>query len=310
MTRSWWPSGRAGRIGIDLGTDVLAAIACTSDGTIDARIELPRRDPRGPIAGEVPRLVRAMARRGFRPAPVVVVPPEADTVVAELSLPSAASGAPLDEIVREQLGRMRQTDPSALDVAWWSTQRTAQTNGQPSPTTSTASAPLRSLGVGMLRTAAESIAAAFDHVGLDVDVLDLRSLALARAAAGIACDGIEVVLDLVGPAPIVVVLDAGAVSYVRRLASPDAVGGRGGFALESFAADVRLTLGYLVHRHPGRRVERLLALADPPLFEAVREAIAEALALETVAVADAIGRGLSARSVIALGAALREGVDE
>lgn len=109
-------------IGIDVGGASLAAVQLAASSTrtgpvVEASLELPRLAPDAPIAGEIARLVRVMARRGFRQAPIVVGLPDDDVTIAELSLPARTSGAPLGEMVAAQLGRICQADPSTLECA-------------------------------------------------------------------------------------------------------------------------------------------------------------------------------------------------
>jgi Tfp pilus assembly PilM family ATPase len=238
-------------IGIDLGSASLAAVQLAPRGRIvEAAIELPRRGEGWDLAAEITRLVRVMARRGFRDGPVIVGLPDHDVTVAELTLPSSASGAPLDEIVAAQLARICQADPSTLECGWWATEGASAT------------ATTRSLAAAVPWSIADGIAEAFDRAGLEVAAMEARPLAIARACRTIAQPGLEVVIDRSAPLPIMIVLERQEVSYVRPFTRPAARTGIDetpqALSVEAFLAELRLTLGYLSHRHPTESVARIL----------------------------------------------------
>jgi Tfp pilus assembly PilM family ATPase len=238
-------------IGIDLGSAALGAVQLGPRGrSVEAAIELPRRGDGLDLNGEIARLVRVMARQGFRDGPVIVGLPDHDVTVAELTLPTASSGAPLDDIVAAQLARICQADPSTLECGWWATDATSAT------------ATTRSLAAAVPWSVADSIAEAFDRAGLEVAAMEARPLAIARACRMIAQPGLEVVIDRSAPLPIMIVLERQEVSYVRPFTRPAARTGIDetpqALSVEAFLAELRLTLGYLSHRHPTESVARIL----------------------------------------------------
>ncbi|MDZ4755197.1 MAG: hypothetical protein SGJ11_11985 [Phycisphaerae bacterium] len=307
-SRTIYPGfGSAGPIGIDLGATRLAAVQLLrrGDRRVVAALELPRQLQGQPVTEEIGRLVRVMARRGFRDAPLIVSMPDADVTLAELMLPAVSSGAPLGDMVAEQLGRMRQVEPSSLEVAWWSTQeRTA------------AATATRSLGAGVVSETADALARSFDETGLPIDAIELRPVAIARACRGIAGPNVEVVIDRSSDVAMLIVLEKGEVSYVRKIA-PHGIGAcagdTGGFAVDSFVSEVRLTLGYLVHRHPSETVRRVLLLGSDADVAALSNALDEALEIKVVPVLAAPlaqfqsidTKGFGPSMVVALGLALR-----
>lgn len=303
---------RPSSIGIDLGSASLAAVQLGARGRhIEAAVELPRRGDIDPAA-EISRLVRVMVRRGFRPAPVVIGLPDDEVTIAELSLPSVASGAPLAEIVAAQLGRICQTEPSTLECGWWATE------GVPSGGSgaSGSAAVRRSLAAAVPLAIADPIAEAFERAGLEVAAMEARPLALARACRPILNPTLDVLIDRSAPLPNMIVLEHGEVSYVRPFTPPTPRSGIDQatqvLSVEAFLAELRLTLGYLSHRHPAESITRVL-LAGPerdltPIAETLTytwDLPAEMLRVESFATLapgiEATGPGL----VAALGLALR-----
>lgn len=237
-------------IGIDLGSAALTAVQLAPRGrVVEAAVELPRRGGGCDLRAEIARLVRVMARRGFRQAPVIIGLPDDEVTVAELSLPSVASGAPLGEIVAAQLGRICQTDPASLECGWWATE-------------SAGGASRRSLAAAVPLAVADPIAEAFEEAGLEVAAMEARPLALARACRPIVDPALEILIDRSAPLPNMIVLERRAVSYVRPFTPPPARSGIDDgtqvLSVEAFLAELRLTLGYLSHRHPSESINRIL----------------------------------------------------
>lgn len=297
-------------IGIDVGGASLAAVQLSSGRggrEVAASVVLPRLDGDAPIESEVARLVRVMARRGFRQAPVVVGLPDDDVTIAELSLPASATGAPLGEIVAAQLGRICQSDASTLECAWWATESAGVSS-------------TRSLAAAVPLAVADPIAQALEDAGLEVAAMEARPIALARASKPLLTAPLEVLIDRSVALPNMVVLERGEVSYVRPFTPPPARSGIDHgppvFSVEAFLAELRLTLGYLSHRHPNDSITRILLSGRERDLTPVAETLtytwdlpAELLRIESLAhVPDALARQQGTTGcglVVALGLALR-----
>jgi Tfp pilus assembly PilM family ATPase len=305
-------AARPSLIGIDVGGGSLAAVQLAPprrgvEREVEASVEIPRSGPDVPIAADLGRLVRVMARRGFRQAPVVVGLPDDDVTIAELSLPSSATGAPLGEIVAAQLARICQADPATLECAWWATDVPGATSR-------------RSLAAAVPLAVADPIAQAFEEAGLEVAAMEARPLALARACKPILTPSLEVLVDRSAALPSMVVLERGEVSYVRPFTPPAVRPGQDAHAplmnIEAFLAELRLTLGYLSHRHPSESITRILLAGREHDLVPIAEMLtytwdlpAELLRLEGLA---AVPERLNAQPattgcglVVALGLALR-----
>jgi Tfp pilus assembly PilM family ATPase len=257
---------------------------------------------------EIGRFVRILARQGFTPAPVVIGLPDEHVTVAELSLPAVASGAPLSDIVAAQLGRICQADPSTIECGWWATD--ASTAG------TAVAASRRSLAAAVPLSFADPIADAFDQAGLEIEAMEVRPIALARACKPIIQPTLEILIDRSAALPVMIVLERGEVSYVRPFTPSMPRSGiertSQGLSVEAFLAELRLTLGYLSHRHPSESITRVLLAGSDRDLTAIAETLtytwdlqAEILAVESFAelapACTARGPGLT----VALGLALR-----
>ena len=300
-------SQRVGPIGIDLGSSRICACQLTGrrGRGLSAAVELTRRGP-DPLA-EIPRLVRVMARRGFRTAPVVVGIADAETTVAELSLPLAERDAPISDIVAAQLGKLRQALPNTLETCWWATQPIS------------AGGATRSLAVALATSVGERVTEAFGTAGVTVAAIEPRPIAIARWCRPLVRTGLQVVVEVDINRAQMIVLEQGLVSYVRPLAWHDGHSEIGaaptdGVPLEAFLSDLRLSLGYLSHRHMNVAIDRLLLVGANANDPAIAEAIRASFEMETVVVSPdqylALQRGPQATAgpatLAALGLAARE----
>lgn len=271
----------AGAIGIDLGGQELAAVQLAADGCgIERAVRCPRRFGRRECARETERFLRILARRGVRSGPIAVAPPDELVTVAELNLPAVAAGSVVRELVHAQLARMRPAEDDALVCDWWTTDEGA------GPTR-------RSLATAIDETAAESLAEAFEASGADLAAIVPRPIAIAAACRGRSLGRLEVVVDRTGPDGVATVLESGRVSYVRTIAplaegrgERDAEAAResgvvGTIGRDAFLRELRLTLGYLVHRHPSAMIRRLLVVGGPEESRSLAAVAQESLGLPT-----------------------------
>lgn len=297
---------RRGPIGIDLGESEIVAVQFEAalGRRVHAAVALSRRF--ASVTEEVQRLVRVLARRGFQPAPVVLAPLDTALAISELRVPagpqagSASSQAvPVDMIVAAQLGRLRKVDPQGMESAWWPVDR--------SPSGGT----LRALAVGMLTADADGLAGAFDSVGLPVEVIEPRTVALARALAPMAAHQAEVLLDATLECITAITTEAGRVAYVRRLESRGASLVEGGMpARDAFLSELRLTLGYVQRRDQPSQLDRVVLSGDEATCRLVADAIRSSLEMpvlevEPSALVTAGGERLVTGAVAAIGLAAR-----
>lgn len=289
---------RAGRaIGIDLGGEAIAAVQLAGDGrSVSSRLLCPRRLPFGRSIEELPRLLRAMERHGFRAGPVVAALPDDRGVVAELSLPVDAKPAVLRELVGAHLGRVRSLEPEALVCAWWTTDRGSRgAEG--------AGSTRRSLAVALPIEDAESMASICEAHSVDLAAIEPRPLALARVAGDRTLGPLELLVDRSGQrdsATVATVIEHGRVTYVRPiLAGAGSSAGR-----DALLRELRLTVGYLAHRHPNASLERILGTTDPEDADALADAIPDAIGLPFEPLTmSSLESGLDGRLVAAYGLA-------
>lgn len=65
------------------------------------------------------RLFRTLARQGFAGHEAVTAVPQAALLSGVLDLPPRHSGAPLDQIARNELARANRCEPDQIESAWW-----------------------------------------------------------------------------------------------------------------------------------------------------------------------------------------------
>lgn len=200
------------RIGIDVGPRSIRAAQLhrTSRGW---RLAATGRFGRsggeaGPDAAEVERLRDALDRLGFRGREVVLSVPESKVLTAALELPPRSSGAPLEQLARMEVARAHRREPNGLELACWEV---------PSP--NRAGQTTHMMAAACAHADADPLLDAFEAGGLAVGALDVRVLAMARAAertlAG--AQGLSAVLDVGEEAAVLAVIGEGSVVFERTV---------------------------------------------------------------------------------------------
>jgi Tfp pilus assembly PilM family ATPase len=156
----------------------------------------------------VARLADVLDRRGFDGRRVVLCVPPAKMESDMLDLPPRASGAPLEQIARSEMGRVAALQNLAFESACWDL-----------PAPARASAATSVLAVAVRHSDADALVEPFDVQGLDVLALDTASWALARATSPCAGppDQITAVVDLGFSGAVLALVSDGLVVYHRYL---------------------------------------------------------------------------------------------
>lgn len=300
MRASW------GAIGIDIGSRrVKAAQGRVVGGVwrVEHALVLPRSRPGVPWDdGEARRLSAVLDRRGFVGRRVVVAAPHDLVLTGDLELPPRSSGAPLDQLARMELARTHRCEPDAIELAYWDVPRPAR-GGDTSPV----------LAVACRHSDTTALLDAFDGAGLDVERLDVASVAVVRAVRPLLGSGPTLLVDIGWSAARiaavvggVVVLDravdgAGVAAFVSRLGDRLGVeasvaeevaaagvlgaseaGRRGSVrqvqgAFDEFIAtiahDVEASMGYLRHRFPGGESAMILFCGGGAMLPGVSESL-------------------------------------
>ncbi|MEM1329203.1 MAG: hypothetical protein AAGG07_01450 [Planctomycetota bacterium] len=257
----------AGRcVGIDLGTARIKLC-----GPRGERLSLTRIDREALISeAEATRLARVLERRGWRGHPVRLIAPQGIVRAAELSLPPRSSGAPVDEIARQECRRLFGLD-GGFELSLVPLPAGRETGVEPA------------LAIACGHDAAEGVLAPLERAGIEVTAFEPAVTALSRAAGS----GAVLTLDLGAGSSMIVTSVDGEARYQREL--PDLTGpllgldrpvtnaARREALRERFADELDRTVRYLAQRFsfsPSRSL-RLIGgyaeCAEPVVGEATSE---------------------------------------
>ncbi|MBM4018483.1 MAG: hypothetical protein FJ288_09190 [Planctomycetes bacterium] len=197
-------------IGVDLEGRAVRAAQLRPAGrgwSLGAALVMPRAAADTPLQrAEVEALRGALLRQGFRGRRIVVAVPEDKLVTGVLELPPRSSGAPLDDIARTELANMHGYDLQAAEAVSWDLPQSSRRG-----TT-------QAMGVACRHADAEAVLAAFDGSGLQVQALDARLAAVARACGPVLSpDGITAVLDLEWTGAMLLLVHQATVFYKRTV---------------------------------------------------------------------------------------------
>lgn len=206
-------------VGVDVSDRWLCAVQLIGRGEdgpahLSGAVRVPRANEGVARAGEVQQLREAMLRAGLRAGPVVLNAPDAALVSTTLELPPRASGAPLEQLARLEVGRTHRMDPEAFEMALWDL-----------PASDRARTMTTAMTMALPKQAAHETLQAFDEGGLRVCAMDARAHALARvamASAGEMIGGLVGVVDVGWSATHVAMVHAGVTTppclvYERRI---------------------------------------------------------------------------------------------
>lgn len=164
---------RVGMIGIELSQRSVRLAQLRFDAgraSLHAVAEFRRLGPDSSLADEAARIAGVLRRTGFVGVRLAVCLAPNQVLASEMELPPIASGAPVEMLAAAELGRAYKQDPASLEVAVWQIPVPARQAGA---TTCMAAA--------CSHETSNTIAAAFEGVGLDVRRVEPREIALARA---------------------------------------------------------------------------------------------------------------------------------
>lgn len=160
---------RLSAIGVHVGDDAIGAAQITRAGALHAWAVIDRAD--GDFdEHEAARLAGVLDRRGFRGREVVLGACEQTSLSAVLEVPDRSTGAPVEEIARSELARLRRVSAQSM---------VCQVVDLPAPARAGQGASV--LAFGCAHDAAESLIEPFERTGLEVIAIDSRACALARA---------------------------------------------------------------------------------------------------------------------------------
>lgn len=199
-------------IGLDVGVRQVGAVQLTRTGQawrLDATMVLPRADSHGPIdQAQVRRIAQALARQGFVGKDVVLAVDDRDLLPGVLELPPRAAGIPFDQIARAELARLHHLAADSFEMSLWDVP--ASSSGAEAPPV---------VAIGCPHNRAGALLDAFQAGGLNVEALDVRPVAAARACAPLLghSPGVTAIVNVGWQALGLTVVRAGTIVYVRTL---------------------------------------------------------------------------------------------
>jgi len=171
---------------------------------------VPREKPAQPLSsGDVDQLRTLLAKGAFKGRRVVLTVPGDQLLTGILELPPRSSGAPLDQMARNELSRMHRCGSDSFEMACWDLPAPVRAGGA-----------TYVMAAGFRHNQAEELMETVEGGGFDVCALDIRASAVARACRPLLAGavGISAILDLRWGQGDLVFLHHGAVVYERTLA--------------------------------------------------------------------------------------------
>ena len=187
----WIPKSSRTPIGIDIGTRQIKAAQLQrshSGWRVEALSVIPRTRPDSIISSEEVQLLNSvLQRQGFQGRNIVLAVPRDKILTGILELPPRGSGAPLEQIARVELSRMHKVPPNSFEMSYWHL---------PASTKSKDSTQV--IAVGCAHTDTNKLMDVFEGEGLNVEALDVRTLAALRAceASLTAEPSVTAILDI------------------------------------------------------------------------------------------------------------------
>jgi cellobiose-specific phosphotransferase system component IIB len=117
--------GKRTAIGLDIGPRFIGAVQMTVAGrgarpSLAAASRLERAKAGSePTSVELLRVSEALSRQGFSGQDIVLVTPQSKLLSGVFEVPPRASGAPLDQIARNELARANKLEASQVECGWW-----------------------------------------------------------------------------------------------------------------------------------------------------------------------------------------------
>lgn len=207
--------GRAkiGPIGVDVGSTRIKAVQLRhlpGGPELVRSASIPRLPSDGAFGpAEASRLAGVLRRQGFAGDRVVACIPPGKLLSGVMELPPMSSGAPLDQIARQELARATKCDPAQIEVSWWVL-----------PGGVRAAEGTHAMAVGCRHEDALALMDAMSAAGLDVLAIDAPATALAAAVAPMSGSAGELssVVEIGHSSSILIMLLGRMVVYERVLA--------------------------------------------------------------------------------------------
>lgn len=266
---------------------------------VEAAASIARSGP-GPLTkSDAEVLAGVLERGGFEGTRVVLAPARGAVCVQPLELPPRGSGAPLSQIARAEMARVLKMDPNAVEVAMWDV-----------PPPSRAGNATHVMAAALTKQAGDEAAELLQSVGLEIAAIDVRSLALARAASPwLEPTGVSMLIDVSWDGVCIMVVLAGRVVFEREVdhlsparlcgaaaerwrLEPETIaralthpewphagdivrlaGGAIADFVDALTPEIARSAAYAAHRYPNAKLERLLLAGAWAELNGLRERV-------------------------------------
>lgn len=204
---------RIGPIGLDIGSSRVKAVQVrhsASGPQLLHAANIPRLKAGEPLShADAARLGGVLRRQGFVGDRVVVCMPPAKMLSSVMELPPVSSGAPLEQIARQELARASKCEPGGIELAWWVL-----------PGGARAAEGTHAMAVGCRHEDAFAVLDVLGAGGLDVLAIDAPTTALATAVAPLTGDAqdLAAVVEIGSSGAQLIILLGRTVVYERLLA--------------------------------------------------------------------------------------------
>ncbi len=193
-------------IGLDIGTHRVNAVQLDAIGRVRAFASFGRSHPDSDLTTEEAARIRSILDRcGFRGSSTVIAANPGMIRTTVLELPPASSGAPVEQLARQEISRIHKISPDSFALGMWEL-----------PPAARASAATQTMAVSCANEAGDSLCDRLESAGIEPIAIDLTSAATVRALP-IDPEQTQAVLDFGESRAVLTVVHKGTIIFERML---------------------------------------------------------------------------------------------
>ena len=203
---------RLTHIGLDISGKNLAAVQLIPNGnkhTVAAAASIQKQDRNDCLSqGDAQRAMNLLQNRTFSGVRIVSAVPCELQLLGSFEIPPPDSGAPIDDITREELARESKLVDTEIESDWW----VLPSTGKNGDTT-------RAIAVGLAQDKGRALVETMVDRGFEPVALDVRGLAMMRACGRLLEGGgkISTMVEVGDSATLTCVCLNGTIVYYRRV---------------------------------------------------------------------------------------------
>jgi len=195
-------------IGLDIGSHRVNAVQLDAIGRVRAFASFGRTQPDSDLTGEETARIRAILdRHGFRGCRAVIAAASIMVRTTVLELPPASSGAPVEQLARQEVSRIHKISPGSFAMGMWEL-----------PPGARASAANQTMAISCPNSASDAMCDQLESAGLEPIAIDLCSMAAARALP-ISTERTQAILEFGESRSTLIVLHKGTIIFERPLSA-------------------------------------------------------------------------------------------